>query len=85
MEAAKRLLKEGWKLTLGDKIGFVIVEGSGKLYERAIPYFLTSYDKLDLKYYEQQQIIPAVLRILSMFNVSEEKLKPKSTGADYLR
>ena len=85
VEAAKRLLNEGWALTLGDKIGFVVVKGAGKLHERAVPYSLTSYNELDLNYYEEQQIIPAANRILSMFKVPVENLKPKSSITDYLK
>lgn len=78
VEAAKRLMREGWDVALGDKVGFVIVKGKGKLHERALPYSLASYGEIDLGYYEEQQILPAANRILSIFNVPEESMKPKS-------
>ncbi|MEM2987995.1 MAG: DNA polymerase domain-containing protein, partial [Candidatus Bathyarchaeia archaeon] len=34
VEAAKTLMEKGWKLAMGDKIGYVVVAGSGRLYER---------------------------------------------------
>jgi len=36
----------------------VIAKGEGKLYQRAVPYAFTSPDEVDLKYYEEQQILP---------------------------
>ncbi|HDO41659.1 MAG TPA: DNA polymerase II, partial [Candidatus Bathyarchaeota archaeon] len=76
VEAAKILQKEGWTLTVGDKIGYVITIGSGRLYERAKPYMLASYDEIDIEYYVTKQIIPAALRILSLFNIKKEDLLP---------
>ena len=75
--AAKTLKRLGWALVPGEKIGYVIEAGGGKLYERAAPYSLTTYDQLDLKYYEENQIIPAALRILSIFGKNKEDLKPE--------
>ncbi|MEM2341663.1 MAG: DNA polymerase domain-containing protein [Candidatus Bathyarchaeia archaeon] len=76
VEAAKMLQKEGWTLTIGDKIGYVITLGSGRLYERVKPYTLASYDEIDIEYYVTNQVIPAALRILSLFGVKEEDLLP---------
>ena len=82
VEAAKSLMKAGWKLTLGDKIGYVITKGVGKLYDKVKPYTLATYDDVDLDYYITNQIVPAVLRILGMFDIKEEDIlteaKPKS-------
>jgi DNA polymerase I len=76
VEAARLLLKEGWELSMGDKVGYVITVGSGKLYEKAKPYFLTSYDKVDVEYYVTNQVVPAASRILTMFNIPEDRLLP---------
>ncbi|MEM0049345.1 MAG: DNA polymerase domain-containing protein [Candidatus Bathyarchaeia archaeon] len=80
VEAAKLLQREGWTLTVGDKVGYVITTGSGKLHERAKPYFLASYDEIDIEYYVTNQIIPAALRILSLFGIRENDLLPPKTG-----
>jgi len=88
VEVAKRLLREGWELTLGDKVGYVITKGAGKLFEKAKPYSMTSADELDLEYYLSNQIIPAALRVLEVFGVPEEQLLGKERPgslADYLR
>jgi DNA polymerase I len=76
VEAAKRLLKEGYELSMGDKIGYVITVGAGKLYEKAKPYALASYDEVDVEYYVTNQVVPAALRILTMFGISENELSP---------
>jgi DNA polymerase I len=74
VEAAKLLEKTGMKLTLGDKVGYVITKGPGKLLERAKPYIMASYDDIDLDYYANFQVIPAALRVLSIFGVTEQDL-----------
>ncbi len=79
VEAARMLMQEGWELTLGDKVGYVITKGEGKLYERAKPYNLASYDEVDLDYYVEKQIIPAALRILKQFGVTEREILPPTS------
>jgi len=76
VEAAKRLLREGYELSIGDKIGYVITVGAGKLYAKAKPYALASYDEVDVEYYVTNQVVPAASRILTMFNIAEEDLLP---------
>jgi DNA polymerase I len=90
VQAAKMLIKSGWDLTVGDKVGYVVTRGAGKLYERVKPYMFASYDEVDKEYYISNQIVPAALRILSLFGIDEHKLleeeppqKPK-TLADFL-
>ncbi|MEM1514868.1 MAG: DNA polymerase domain-containing protein [Candidatus Bathyarchaeia archaeon] len=80
VEAAKILQREGWTLTVGDKVGYIIITGSGKLHERAKPYILASYDEVDIEHYITNQIIPAALRILLLFGVRENDLMPPKTG-----
>lgn len=76
VEAAKRLAEKGWEVTTGDKVGYVIAKGEGKLYQRAVPYAFASPEEVDLKYYEEQQILPSALRVLSMFKITEKQLQP---------
>jgi len=78
VEAAKRLLKEGYELSMGDKIGYVITVGAGKLYEKAKPYALASYNEVDTEYYVTNQVLPAASRILTMFDIAEDKLLPSA-------
>ncbi len=78
VEAAKLLLKNGWALSTSDKMGYVITVGSGKLYAKARPYFLTTYDKVDIEYYIRNQVLPAASRILALFKVPEQNLLPST-------
>jgi len=74
VEAAKMLRKKGWELAVGDKIGFVVVVGTGRLYERVKPYMFASYDEVDIEYYVSKQVVPAAARILESFGITEEQL-----------
>jgi len=74
VEAARLLKNEGLDLALGDKIGYIIVKGEGKLYARAKPYMLASEKDLDTEYYITNQIVPTAARVLDMFGIKEEEL-----------
>jgi DNA polymerase I len=80
VEAAKMLREKGWGLAVGDKIGYVVVKGEGRLYQRVKPYMLTSYDEVDLEYYVEKQVVPAAARILESFGVTEEQLLQSEQG-----
>ena len=79
VEAAKILKEKGWKLTGGDKVGYVILLGKGRFYNRVKPYIFANYNEIDLDYYVTNQIIPAATRILRFFNVTEKDLVEKET------
>jgi DNA polymerase I len=74
VEAAKILMEKGWKLAVGDKVGYVAVVGAGRLYERVKPYMFASYDEIDIEYYVSKQIVPAAARVLENFGITEEQL-----------
>jgi DNA polymerase I len=85
VEAAKMLRAKGWELAVGDKIGYVVVLGTGRLYERVKPYMLASYDEIDLDYYVSKQVVPAAARILESFGISEDQLLQTKTGGKETR
>jgi DNA polymerase I len=74
VEVAKKLMKEGWDLTLGDKVAYVITKGPGKRFEKARPYSQVKPGDVDVDYYLENQVKPAAMRILERFGVSEEQL-----------
>lgn len=76
VEAAKMLEKKGWKMAVGDKVGYVVLKGEGRLYEKAKPYVFASIDDVDIDYYVSKQVVPAAARILEFFGVKEEELIP---------
>jgi DNA polymerase I len=74
VEAAKMLREKGWKFAVGDKVGYVVVVGAGRLYERVKPYMFANYDEVDMEYYVSKQVVPAAARILGSFGITEEQL-----------
>ena len=74
VEAAKMLREKGWRLTGGDKVGFVILLGKGRFYSRVKPYVFAKYDEVDVDYYVTNQVVPAAARILGFFGVTEKEL-----------
>ncbi|MCS4541944.1 MAG: DNA polymerase II [Euryarchaeota archaeon] len=75
VSAAKILLKAGGRLDAGDKIGFVITKGAGRLTDRAKPYSMAKLEDIDTDYYVNNQIIPPAHRILESFGVTEDQFK----------
>ncbi|MEM2202515.1 MAG: hypothetical protein QW595_02645 [Candidatus Bathyarchaeia archaeon] len=59
---------------MGDKVGYVVVAGTGRLYERVKPYMFASYDEVDIEYYVANQVVPAAARVLECFGITEEQL-----------
>lgn len=55
---AKAFLKKGLDISLGDKIGYVIVAGPRKLYEKIRPHVFASYVEIDIEYCVSKQILP---------------------------
>jgi len=79
--------KLGFKVDVGSKIGYVIVKGEGPVSRRARPYFIVKPTEIDYNYYIDKQVVPAALRILELFGVSERELKSGARQAslfDYL-
>ncbi len=74
VEVAKKLAKAGWPVGSGDRVGYVIAKGPGKLYQRAEPYSRVSLDDVDYDYYVLNQVLPVAGRILSVFGVSEKEI-----------
>jgi DNA polymerase I len=83
VSAAKKAMKAGYAIFKGGKIGYVIVKGSGKISDRAEPYFMIKdLSRIDVDYYIDKQIVPAVMRVLESFGIKESTLK--SGGFDIM-
>jgi DNA polymerase I len=80
VEAAKMLSAKGWKLTVGDKVGYVVLTGEGRLYSRVKPYMFARLEEIDMDYYISKQIVPAAARILEFWGITEEKLLIERTN-----
>ncbi|AFK21970.1 DNA polymerase domain-containing protein [Pyrococcus sp. ST04] len=74
---AKRLAAKGVKVRPGMVIGYIVLRGDGPISKRAI--LAEEYDprknKYDAEYYIENQVLPAVLRILEAFGYKKEDLK----------
>jgi DNA polymerase, archaea type len=73
--AAQRLEAKGMKIGRGTIIQYVVVKGKGAISQRAIPYEDSEKYKYDPDYYIDNQVIPAVSRIMESFGYDKEKLK----------
>ena len=74
VEVARKMAKEGWQVSVGDKVGFIITKKPGKLYQKAEPHFKVSHDQVDFDYYVRNQIVPAAVRVLEVFGIGEKDL-----------
>jgi DNA polymerase I len=75
VEAAKKLQEIGRKVTPGMIIGYVITKGREMISQRAVPVELVSVEDYDPDYYIDNQILPAVLRIIESIGYSRDYLK----------
>lgn len=71
---AKELINSGWSIKPGDKVGYVVVKGPGKLHEKVRPYFMVRPEDVDLSYYAEKQIAPACARVLGVLGVTEARI-----------
>lgn len=78
--AAEKAIKRGRKVHTGEVIQYVITKGNGKISDKAeLLEFAKNYDP---EYYINNQILPAALRALSVFGLTEEDFlgKGKQSG-----
>src|SRR5437660_5366536 len=80
VEAAKKMAMDGWPVTAGDKVGFIITKGPGKLFQKAEPHYKVTIEEVDYDYYVRNQILPAAARILEILVTSEAQL-PSSAAS----
>ena len=66
---------KGWRLTGGDKVGYVVLIGKGRLYNRVKPYIFATIEEVDVDYYITNQVLPAATRILGFFSITEQDLQ----------
>lgn len=73
LSAAKKMLKRGVPIEQGNIISYVITKGSGSISERAEP--ADSAKDYDADYYLNNQVLPAVMKILKELGYDEYGLK----------
>ena len=78
--AAQRIEEHGVKVSRGTIIQYIIVKGKGSISQRAVPYeYCEGYD-YDKDYYINNQLIPAVERIMYSFGYSRKDLQDLAAG-----
>ncbi len=90
VKAAKKAKRNGYEIAPGGKVGFIVITRTGETVgERAYPTeMIKDYEKgkleiegrggeyfIDKEYYIENQIIPAVSRVLSYFGYSKNEMK----------
>ncbi|MFH1774402.1 MAG: DNA-directed DNA polymerase [Methanobacteriota archaeon] len=73
--AAQKLVKRGREVAPGMIIGYVITKGTKMISQRAEPAESASLQDYDAEYYIENQIMPAVLRIVEAIGYSKDYLK----------
>jgi len=78
---AKRLAARGVKIRPGTVISYIVLKGSGRIGDRAIPAdeFDPTKHRYDAEYYIENQVLPAVERILKAFGYRKEDLRYQKT------
>jgi len=74
VEVARELMREGWDLTLGANVAYVITKGAGPLFKRAKASNHVTLEEIDFGYYVENQVKPAAMRLLECFGVDERQL-----------
>lgn len=83
VEAAKKMIKKGREARSGMIIRFIVKMGKGSISERSFPAEDCSLDEYDPDYYINNQLLPAVLRIMEALGFKEaEELKKEQTRLD---
>lgn len=78
--AAKRIEDHGIKVTRGTIVQYIIVKGKGSISQRAIPYEYSEGYEYDKDYYINNQMIPAIERIMYSFGYSKKDLEDMARG-----
>jgi DNA polymerase I len=75
VKAAKKLIEAGYKVSPGMILEYVVIPGKGSISDRSIPVQLLKKKDYDADYYINNQVLPAVMKILKELGVEEENLK----------
>ena len=78
--AARKIEEHGIKVTRGTIIQYIIVKGKGSISQRAVPYEYSEGYAYDKDYYINNQLIPAVERIMYAFGYTRSDLEDLARG-----
>lgn len=78
--AARKIEEHGIKVTRGTIIQYIIVKGKGSISQRAVPYEYSEGYEYDKDYYINNQLIPAIERIMYSFGYTKKNLEDMARG-----
>ena len=80
---ARKLAASGWRVKRGVFIGYVIVQGEGPLYKRAVHYLEVDPKDIDIDYYIFNQVLPVAKRILEPIGISSKTLESIASSSGF--
>jgi DNA polymerase I len=82
--AAKKIIERGGKVGRGSIIRYIVVKGKGPISERAEPMEDVNLKDYDPNYYIDNQVIPAISRIIESLGYSTDEIvhQEKQTSLD---
>ncbi len=78
--AARKIEEHGIKVSRGTIIQYIITKGKGSISQRAVPYEYSDGHVYDKDYYINNQLIPAVERIMYSFGYTRKDLEDMAKG-----
>lgn len=78
--AARKIEEHGIKVARGTIIQYIIVKGKGSISQRAVPYEYSEGFEYDKDYYINNQLIPAIERIMYSFGYTKRDLEDMVRG-----
>lgn len=78
--AARKIEEHGVKVSNGTIIQYIIVKGKGSISQRAVPYEYSEGYEYDKNYYINNQLIPAIERIMYSFGYTKSDLEDMAKG-----
>ena len=72
--AARKIEEHGIKVTRGTIVQYIITKGKGSISQRAVPYEYSEGYAYDKDYYINNQLIPAIERIMYSFGYTKQDL-----------
>ena len=78
--AARKTEEHGIKVTRGTIVQYIITKGKGSISQRAVPYEYSEGYAYDKDYYINNQLIPAIERIMYSFGYTKQDLEDMAKG-----
>ena len=78
--AARQIEDHGIKVTKGTIVQYIIVKGKGPISQKAVPYEYSEGLDYDTDYYINNQLIPAVARIMGPLGYAKDDLRDLARG-----